>query len=130
MSVGVVVVSHSKALANGLLELISQAQPEVKAAAAGGTDDGVLGTSALKIHTQIESANSGDGVVVLFDIGSAKMNADLAIEMLGSPNNVVIADAPLVEGAYVAVVEAGMGKSVEEVKKAAEHTRAAKKFGL
>lgn len=128
MSVGVVVISHSKNLADGLLELIAQAQPEVNVAAAGGTDNGELGTSALKIKEQIESVLSSEGVVVLFDIGSAKMNADLALDLLGNPKNVVIADAPLVEGAYVAVVEAGMGKPVEDVKKAAEKTRATKKI--
>ncbi|HET7658670.1 MAG TPA: dihydroxyacetone kinase phosphoryl donor subunit DhaM [Bacillales bacterium] len=128
MSVGVVVVSHSQSLANGLVELISQANPEVRVASAGGTDDGDLGTSAMKIKEQIESIHTSDGVVVLFDIGSAKMNADLALELLGSPENVVIADAPFVEGAYVAVVEAGMGKSVQEVQEAAEKTRLTKKI--
>lgn len=128
MSVGIVIISHSENLANGLLELLEQAQPEVKVGAAGGTDEGELGTSPMKIKSQMESVDDGEGVVVLFDIGSAKMNADLAIEMLGSPENVLIADAPFVEGAYVAVIEAGMGKTVQAVKKAAEDTRMTKKI--
>ncbi|MFC4618719.1 dihydroxyacetone kinase phosphoryl donor subunit DhaM [Camelliibacillus cellulosilyticus] len=120
MSVGIVIISHSADITKGLQALIKQAIPDVKLAIAGGTDDNDIGTSAMKIMAQIETVHSEDGVVVLYDLGSAKMNAELAIEMLGSPDNVVIAAAPLVEGAYIAAVEAGLEKSLQEVKEAAE----------
>jgi len=67
-------------------------------------------------------------VVILFDLGSALINAELALEMLGEDKAVRIADAPLVEGAYAAVVEAGMGSSLEEVVQSAEKAKNLKKI--
>jgi dihydroxyacetone kinase phosphotransfer subunit len=127
MSVGIVVISHSDEIASGLKKLLQQANDEVPIAACGGTDDGNLGTHAPAIKEAIDKVNAGEGVVLLFDIGSARMNAELAVEMSGNPENMVIADAPLIEGSYAAVVEAGMGKTVSEVGQAAEKARSARK---
>lgn len=121
--VGIVLVSHSVELAEGLKKLLQQVQPHVPIAAAGGDNDGEIGTSAEKIAAAIESVRSEKGVAVFFDLGSALINAEMAIEGLGNPGNVLIADAPLVEGAYVAVVKAGCGESLDAVLQAARNAK-------
>lgn len=115
--VGVVLVSHSHELVKGLKQLLSQLNPHVPIALAGGTDEEKIGTSVDKIQNAIKSVYSDKGVVVLFDLGSAFINTELAIERLAEENitKVHIADAPLVEGAYAAVVESGCGSSLDKV---------------
>ena len=90
---------------------------------AGGLDDGSLGTDPMQILEALRCADSGDGVVILADIGSGIMSAEAAIELLDGEFPVRIADAPLVEGAVVAVIEADAGAALEEVIQAAENTR-------
>ncbi|KYD31198.1 dihydroxyacetone kinase phosphoryl donor subunit DhaM [Geobacillus sp. FSL W8-0032] len=117
--VSLVLVSHSEEIAEGLKKLLEQVAPNVGIAAAGG-NNGEIGTNALRIQEAIESVYSEKGTVVLFDLGSALLNAELALEMAGGKERVRIADAPLVEGAYIAAVEAGLGKPLEEVVQACE----------
>lgn len=119
---GIVFVSHSTKIAEGLKDLVTQVIQDVPVEAAGGTEDGDIGTSLERIQQAVETVHSDKGVLILFDLGSALMNAELAIELSGY-ENVKIADAPLVEGGYVAVVEAGAGKSLDEVLAAVEKTR-------
>ncbi|SDK02099.1 dihydroxyacetone kinase phosphoryl donor subunit DhaM [Sediminibacillus albus] len=114
VNVGVVLISHSPKIVEGIKEIIRQVNKDVPIALAGGTDEGEIGTNIDKIITAIEEADSGKGVLLFFDIGSAKMNAEMAVEM-SEHEQVKIAEAPLVEGAYVAAVEAGIGKSMEEI---------------
>jgi phosphoenolpyruvate---glycerone phosphotransferase subunit DhaM len=123
MNVGIVLVSHSSELVEGLKRILQQVQPEVHIGIAGGTDEGEIGTSAFKIKTAIESVAMGKGVALLFDLGSALLNAELAVEMLNGSIEVVFCDAPLVEGGYTAAVEAGCGSSLEEVVQAAESAK-------
>ncbi|MDO5515989.1 MAG: dihydroxyacetone kinase phosphoryl donor subunit DhaM [Clostridium sp.] len=115
--VGVVIVSHSKNLADGVKEVASQMASEVKVETAGGTSDGRLGTDIEKIKTAIMNAYSDDGVVILFDLGSSMMNTEMAIEFLDEHKrrNIRMLDAPLVEGAVVAAVDASIGKSLAEI---------------
>jgi phosphoenolpyruvate-protein phosphotransferase/dihydroxyacetone kinase phosphotransfer subunit len=116
--VGIVVVSHSAALAEGVVALAREmGGSELALEAAGGTDEaGVLGTSAERVQTAIERAMSSDGVLVLMDLGSALMSAEFAIELLGdTPGKVVMSEAPLVEGAVAAAAAASGGASLEEV---------------
>lgn len=120
MTVGIVVVSHSSKIAEGACELAAQMAPAVRLEAAGGTDDGGLGTSLEKVMAAIESANSGEGVVILCDLGSAVMVAESAVEFLGTPQDVSLADAPLIEGLVAASVAAQGGAGVAAVKAAAE----------
>jgi PTS hybrid protein len=120
--VSLVLISHSYEIVSGLKKLLNQVQPDVSVAIAGGAE-GDIGTSALDIKKAIESVYSEKGVVILFDLGSALINAEMAIEMLEKNENIVIADAPLVEGAYAAVVEAGCGSSIEEVVRASESAK-------
>jgi PTS hybrid protein len=115
--VGLVVVSHSAGLAAGVVEVAAQMAPEVTVIAAGGTADGGIGTDFDAVSAAIEQADSGAGVVVLYDLGSARMVAEMAVETV---DNARLADAPLVEGAVAAAVSAQGGADVTEVAHAAE----------
>lgn len=120
--VGLVIVSHSDLIARGLVELGSQiAQAAVKIIPAGGTADGGIGTDATRISAAIQEADSGEGVVVLVDLGSAVMSAELALELLPQElqSRTVIADAPIVEGAIAAVVQSSIGGDLKQVVAAA-----------
>lgn len=114
--IGLVVVSHSRQLALGVAELAGQMAPTVAIVPCGGAGDG-LGTDYAAVVEALAAADSGDGVVVLFDLGSARMVADMAAEEAGGP--VLVVDAPLVEGAVAAAVRAQGGASLEQVAAAA-----------
>lgn len=106
--VGMVIISHSVKIANGVTDLIGQVITDVPIEVAAGTDDEEIGTSVEKIMNAIKKVDHGNGVVLFYDLGSSKMNAEMAIEFLGK-SDVKIADhVPLVEGSYIAAVEANM----------------------
>lgn len=115
--VSIVLVSHSPKVVEGVEDLIRQVMQDVPIEKAGGTDENEIGTSVEKIQQAIDRANAGNGVLVFYDIGSAKMNAEMAMEMMES-TDVKLMEAPLLEGAYVAAVESGMNKNVDEVSSA------------
>lgn len=119
--VGLVFVSHSKKIADGLVELAGQMAGGTALSAAGGTDEGGIGTSFEKVQHAIASVDSGVGVVVLCDLGSAILTAETAKDFLDDEvrDRVVIVDAPLVEGAVAAAVEAEGGGDLEAVATAA-----------
>ncbi|HEV8653739.1 MAG TPA: dihydroxyacetone kinase phosphoryl donor subunit DhaM [Actinomycetes bacterium] len=122
MSVGLVVVSHSAKVAEGVVELAAEMAGDVKVRAAGGTDDGEIGTSAVLIATAIEAADEGDGVLVLVDLGSAVLSAQMAIdELVGEElrGRVRISEGPLVEGTVIAAIQAGTGSDLDAVDQAA-----------
>jgi phosphoenolpyruvate---glycerone phosphotransferase subunit DhaM len=118
-TVGIVLVSHSAKLAAGLAELAGQMAPDVRILPAGGLPDGELGTDFDAVSAAMERADSGAGVLLLYDLGSAKMTADLAVEMLGDPNKCAVVDAPFVEGAVAAAVAAQGGENLDAVLAAA-----------
>ena len=120
MSVGLVIVSHSAQLAAGVVELAAQMAPTVVLVAAGGMDDGGMGTSLERVMAGLEQANTGEGVVILTDLGSAVMTAESALEFLDSPESLRLAHAPLVEGAVAAAVAAQSGGALDAVCAAAE----------
>lgn len=127
MAVGIVIISHSARLAEGVVELAGQmAQGGVTITAAGGTDDGSIGTSLSKVQDALQQADSGDGVLVLLDLGSAAMIAEMALEALTpeQQQRVVISSAPLVEGAIIAAVEASAGSTLQEVVEATAEAHA------
>ncbi|WP_406688913.1 dihydroxyacetone kinase phosphoryl donor subunit DhaM [Saccharopolyspora sp. ID03-671] len=123
MSVGLVVVSHSTGLAEGVAELAAQMAPEVRIVPAGGLPDGGIGTDFEKVSAALSDADTGSGAVVLYDLGSAQMVADLAVETLGDPDSALVVDAPLVEGAVAAAVSAQGGNDMKTVARAAESAR-------
>jgi len=124
--VGLVFVSHSSLIAKGLVDLARQMAPTVRMLPAGGTDDDRIGTSFAKVAAGIESAEAGRGVVVLCDLGSAILTAESALDFLDDEtrSRVVIADAPLVEGAVAAAVAAQIGGDLPAVESAARSARA------
>ena len=122
---GLVLVSHSGTLVDGLREMVAQvAGDDVPVATAGGTEDGRLGTSAPRIAAALRSVLDGgaDAVLVLLDLGSAALSLELAIEDLPESERarIRISEAPLVEGAIVAAVQASIGASIDEVATAAD----------
>ena len=125
--VGTVIVSHSQKLAEGVVELAKMMAAQAPIAAAGGLDDGELGTSYEKIFSAVEKVYSADGVIILPDIGSAVMTTEMVLEDLDRPN-VKMIDCPLVEGAVLAAVESAGGRSLEEISLRMEEIRLTKKF--
>jgi PTS hybrid protein len=120
--VGLVLVSHSRTLVEGLGEMVAQvAGPDVTVALAGGTEDGRIGTSAPLIGAALRTTLGPDGTLVLLDLGSAALSLELALEDLTSEERatVRVSEAPLVEGAVLAAVQASIGASLDEVAEAA-----------
>lgn len=122
MTVVLVLVSHSAAAAEGTAEIALQMAPDVTVLAAGGTEDGI-GTSFDRVLTALETVlETGDGVVVLTDLGSAVLTTDAVLEMLDDDDvaaRVRVPSAPFVEGAVAAAVAAQQGGDLGAVEAAA-----------
>ena len=125
--VGIVIVSHSKKVAEGVAELAGAMAENVKIAAAGGLPDGSLGTDFERIKAAIEAVYGEDGAAIFVDMGSALMTTEMVLEDLEG-YELKIADAPVAEGAVLAAVEAACGADLEGVISRAEEARAATKF--
>jgi phosphoenolpyruvate---glycerone phosphotransferase subunit DhaM len=130
MTVGLVLVSHSPTLAEAVAEMARElAGPSTAVLPAGGTDDGRFGTSLEKITGAVSAADSGDGVVVLMDVGSAVLTAKTLVADLEPDGTTIrLADAPLVEGAIAAAITASTGQGVDAVHAAAEQARDLRKL--
>jgi PTS hybrid protein len=129
--VRLVLVSHSASIAEGLAELVGQvAGPDVQIIAAGGGPDGSLGTDGAKVSRALQDAAQGSGAVVLMDLGSSVLSVRAAMAELDEETSarLVVADAPLVEGAIAAGVTASTGATAEEVAAAAREARSVVKF--
>jgi len=122
--IGLVVVSHSPALAKAAvdlaLQMVGDAPPPIAVAAGAGDD--VIGTDATRVAAAIDEVASDDGVLVFMDLGSAVMSAEMGLEFRSSTCDVRLSDAPFVEGLVAAVVLAAAGSPLDEV--AAEASRA------
>ena len=129
-TVGIVLVSHSAALAEGAAELARQvAGGAVPVIPAGGTDDGGLGTSEAKVQAAIKRADRGAGVLIIPDLGSAVLTVRaLLADPDELPGRVELADAPFVEGVVAATVTAAAGVDIEAVRAAAEEAWNARKL--
>ena len=126
--VGIVIASHSDLLARGVAELAGQMAPGVAIGAAGGLEDGGLGTSYDRIEEALEAVlaavdGPGSGAVVLTDLGSATMTAESVVEMSEAPERIRLVDTALVEGAVAAAVRAEVGDSLDDVARAAASVR-------
>ncbi len=122
-NVGIVIVSHSKLVAEGAADMVRQmVGDEVPLAWCGGNPDGGLGTSVEAIMKAIDRAWSDKGVAILVDLGGAETNSEMAVEMLDTDRagKVVVCNAPVVEGAVMAATEASGGASLAEVQATAE----------
>jgi len=128
--VGIVLVSHSAALAEGAAELASQVSGgQVRVLPAGGTDDGRLGSSIAKVRSAVTAADCGAGVLILPDLGSSVLVVKVLLaEETSLPDPMVIADAPFVEGAVAATIASAVGGDIKAVARAAEEARHARKL--
>jgi PTS hybrid protein len=119
--VGLVFVSHSARIAEGVVELARQMAPTVPLVAAGGTDDGGIGTSYDRVLAAIGEAGRGDGVLLIGDLGSAILTAETAVDLLDEPpaGGVRVLDVPIVEGGVAAAVAAESGADLDAVARAA-----------
>jgi phosphoenolpyruvate---glycerone phosphotransferase subunit DhaM len=124
--VGIVLISHSSGLAEGAAELVSQVAAGARVVPAGGTDDGRLGTSTERIAEAISAADTGDGVLLVPDLGSSVLSALSLLADLDPQHEgkqIRLADAPFIEGAVAAAVAASAGLDLATVAHAAEEAR-------
>jgi dihydroxyacetone kinase phosphotransfer subunit len=131
--IGIVVVSHSPKLAEAAFELAREMVPKAapRVALAAGTGDGLTGTDATRVAAAITEVASADGVLVLMDLGSAVLSAELALEFAGDVGGEVrLSSAPIVEGLLAAVVRAAGGATLDEVDREARGALAAKESQL
>jgi phosphoenolpyruvate---glycerone phosphotransferase subunit DhaM len=129
--VGLVIVSHSASLAQGLAELVSQvAGADVAIEAVGGGPDDRLGTDGARVLEAMRRGSRGAGSVVLMDLGSSVLAVKAALGELQDDerDRIRVADAPLVEGAVAAGVIASTGEDADGVLRAAEEARNAGKL--
>jgi PTS hybrid protein len=127
--VGLVLVSHSPRIAEGTAELVRQMAGEVEIVAVGGDADGGFGTDPERIKAAIENLDA-DGALIFMDLGSAVLSAETVLEMLSSEDRekVRLVDAPFVEGAFAAGVEASTGSDADECVEAAMEARTESKL--
>lgn len=125
--VNMVLVSHSRKIAEGLSDLLYEmVKNAVKINAVGGLEDDTIGTDVKRIYEAIKESYSDDGVVIIADLGSAVTSAQMAIEMIDDKEKiekVKIANCPFLEGAVAAAVEASIKGELEDVLKAAEEAK-------
>ena len=122
-NVAIVIVSHSVLVAQGAADMVREmVGDEVRVAACGGNPDGGLGTDVAAIKQAIETVYGPAGVAILVDLGGAETNSEMAIELLAAEwqENVVVCDAPIVEGAVMAATEASGGAALAQVRAIAE----------
>lgn len=113
----IVIVSHSSKIGEGLIDLISEMIQDnslVSLVSASGTEDDRIGTSATKIMEEFEKLEDHENILVFYDIGSSKMSSEMAIELSGL-DNVILIEAPLVEGAFAGAVTASVTTDLETI---------------
>lgn len=127
--VGMVLVSHSRQVAEGTAEIVRNMAGEVEVAAVGGDTDGGIGTDPDGIREAIEGLEA-DEVLVFMDLGSAVISAETVIEGLDSDlqERVYLVDAPFVEGAFSAGVSAAAGSNASECVEAADESKTVSKL--
>jgi dihydroxyacetone kinase phosphotransfer subunit len=115
--IGIVVVSHSPALARAAVDLALEMVPGERPAIsiAAGAGDGVIGTDAAAVASSIDEVASEDGVLVIMDLGSAVMSSEMALEFAAADSPVRLSSAPFVEGLLAAIVTAACGATLDEV---------------
>lgn len=110
---GIVIVSHSKNLAQGVYDLIQEVAKEVDVTFVGGVEEGRIGTSFDGVNNAIES-NPCQKLLAFFDLGSARMNLDIVVDM--TDKEIEIFRVPIVEGAYTAAALLQAGAQIDAVK--------------
>ncbi|EFQ56358.1 dihydroxyacetone kinase phosphoryl donor subunit DhaM [Streptococcus downei] len=113
-NLGIVIVSHSKNIAQGVIDLISEVAKDISITYVGGTKDGGIGTSFDQVQRAIEE-NDKDTLLAFFDLGSAKMNLEMVADF--TDKEVIINSVPIVEGAYTAAALLQAGADLETIRK-------------
>ena len=126
--VGLVIVTHSAALAHGVAETCRMMAKDARIATAGGLEDGGFGTSYARIVEAIDTVYGADGVVLLMDAGSSILTVETIVEEMPE-RRLRMADCPVVEGSVVAAIAAVCGANLDDVVRRAEETRKACKIG-
>ena len=126
--VGLVIVTHSAALAHGIAETCRMMAKDARLAVAGGMEDGGFGTSYARIVAAIDAVYGADGVVLLVDAGSSILTVETIVEEMPE-RRLRMADCPVVEGSVVAAIAAVCGANLDDVVRRAEETRNACKIG-
>ncbi|WP_367006646.1 dihydroxyacetone kinase phosphoryl donor subunit DhaM [Streptococcus sp. ZY19097] len=111
--IGIVVISHSKNIAQGVIDLISEVAKDVSITYVGGTEDGGIGTSFDQVQAVVDQ-NDKDTLLGFFDLGSAKMNLELVADF--SDKKIIINSVPIVEGAYTAAALLQAGSDLDSIK--------------
>ncbi|MBL1073108.1 HPr family phosphocarrier protein [Nocardia sp. 2] len=130
--IGLVVVSHGRALASAAVDLATALlpKPQARIVIAAGLTETEYGTDAVAVATAIQAADSGDGVLVLMDLGSAVLSAETALDLLESPHRVRLCAAPLVEGLVAALAAADGGADLDKAAHEADHALDGKRAQL
>nr|WP_256442698.1 MULTISPECIES: dihydroxyacetone kinase phosphoryl donor subunit DhaM [unclassified Exiguobacterium] len=108
-----IIVSHSSKIAEGIQDLMKEMAPVVPIHLAGGLEDGAIGTDVNRILTALNDVKGE--ALLLSDIGSATMNAELAIDMYEGDKEVAFFDGPIVESAFIASVSSGNDMSLSDI---------------
>ena len=123
----IVIVSHSQKLAEGIVEVAKMMAHNVTVIAAGGKENGELGTSYEKIAAAINEVYTDDGTAILMDMGSAVMTAEIVLESMDE-RRLKLIDAPIVEGAILAAIEAAAETSLEDLPEKMQQARDMRKI--
>ena len=123
----IVIVSHSQKLAEGVVEVAKMMAHNVAVIAAGGNENGELGTSYEKIAAAINEVYTDDGTAILMDMGSAVMTAEIVLEGMDE-RRLKLIDAPIVEGAILAAIEAAAETSLEDLPEKMQQARDMRKI--
>ncbi len=110
--IGIVVISHSKHIAQGVIDLVSEVARDISITYVGGTEDGGIGTSFDQVQAVVEQ-NDKDTLLAFFDLGSAKMNLELVADF--SDKDIIINSVPIVEGAYTAAALLQAGADFDSI---------------
>lgn len=124
--IGMVIVSHSEKLAEGVKEIAEQLNDgSVQIELAGGVDGDIIGTSPVKIQNAIEKLKDKKAILIFFDLGSAVMSSEMALELLDEETSgkVYLVNAPLVEGVIAATVQASTTEDIDSIIKIAQESK-------
>lgn len=109
---GIVVVSHVYGIAEGIAQLIKEVAADVDVQVVGGLSETEIGTS-FDSAVEAINRNSADSLLAFYDLGSARMNLEMAQELSGK--SIEIYDVPVVEGAYTAAALLQAGVSIADI---------------
>lgn len=110
--VGIILVSHSKHLAQGVVDLIAEVAKDVPLTYVGGTPEGEIGTSFDQVEA-IVAENPCETLLAFFDLGSARMNMEMVADF--SEKDIRIQQVPVVEGTYTAAALLQAGADLDTI---------------